>query len=283
MSTGLINPDRPSPCHSATENQCFRFVVKSISRSPFAFGGGGIFHRDPTQLSAAIQLVLRRGHFKCDGILTKTRFRLSAKRTNPFKSSGVSVQSTTGSRGVCINGSNAGYAMFRGSVKRTGYPLHSPFSSSLPLPCVTMYNHISTGVYLLSIAACVLNGQLLRCYSQYKYIGCAATVSINTSAVLGLSRFDKGRHWVSAEDWLILTDLDGVISQKTGTYFRISVTTTKPRVNLMFCRTAATVTVYCVVSVRSWTLKQVQKFLKTSVPVTTSETNSRKSGSWMQI
>ena len=36
-----------------------------------------------------------------------------------------SVQST-GSRGVRISGSNAGYTMFRGSVKGTGYPLHSP-------------------------------------------------------------------------------------------------------------------------------------------------------------
>jgi hypothetical protein len=28
------------------------------------------------------------------------------------------------------------YTMFRGSVKSTGYPLHSPVSPSLPLPCV---------------------------------------------------------------------------------------------------------------------------------------------------
>jgi len=37
--------------------------------------------------------------------------------------------------------------MFRGSVKGTGYPLHSPVSPSLPLPCVIVYHHISTGVY----------------------------------------------------------------------------------------------------------------------------------------
>jgi len=46
-----------------------------------------------------------------------------------------SVQSTTVSRGVRIRGSNAGYTMFRGSVMGTGYPLHSPVSPSLPLPC----------------------------------------------------------------------------------------------------------------------------------------------------
>jgi hypothetical protein len=58
-----------------------------------------------------------------DGTRAETRFRLSAKRTSPFKSSGTSVQSTAGSRGVRISGSNAGYIMFRGSAKSTGYPL----------------------------------------------------------------------------------------------------------------------------------------------------------------
>ena len=81
-------------------------------------------------------------------IVTYTRFRLSAKRTSPFKSAGASVQSTTGSRGVRISGSNAGYTMFLGSVKSTGYPLLSPVSPSIPLPCVTVCHHISTGVYL---------------------------------------------------------------------------------------------------------------------------------------
>ena len=37
--------------------------------------------------------------------------------------------------------------MFRGSVKGTGYPLHSPVSPSLTLPCVTVCHHISTGLY----------------------------------------------------------------------------------------------------------------------------------------
>ena len=59
----------------------------------------------------------------------------------------MSVQSTTGSRGVHIRGSNAGYTMFRGSVKSTGCPLHSLVSPSLPLPCVTVCRHISTGLY----------------------------------------------------------------------------------------------------------------------------------------
>jgi len=88
----------------------------------------------------------RRLHLKCDGTCAETRFGLSAKRTSPFKSAGASVQSTTGSRAVRISGSNAGYTMFPRSVKGTGYLLHSPVSPSLPVPCVTVYHHISTGL-----------------------------------------------------------------------------------------------------------------------------------------
>ena len=75
-----------------------------------------------------------RLRLKCDDTRSETRFRLSAKRTSPFKSAGASFQSTTGSRVVRIRGSNAGYTMFRGSVKSTGYPVHSPVLNSLPFP-----------------------------------------------------------------------------------------------------------------------------------------------------
>ena len=43
-----------------------------------------------------------------DGTRAENRFRLSPKRTSPFKSLGASVQSTAGSRGVRISLSNAG-------------------------------------------------------------------------------------------------------------------------------------------------------------------------------
>ena len=67
-----------------------------------------------------------RLRLKCDGTRAETRFCLSAKRTSPFKSAGASVQSTTGSWGVRISGSNVGYTMFRGSE---GYWLPTPFAS----------------------------------------------------------------------------------------------------------------------------------------------------------
>jgi len=91
-----------------------------------------------------------RLRLKCDGTHAETRFRLSAKRTSLFNSAGASVQSTTGIRGVRISGSNAGYTMFRGSVKITGYLLHSPVSPSLSLPFVTVCHHISAGLYQFS-------------------------------------------------------------------------------------------------------------------------------------
>ena len=88
-----------------------------------------------------------RLRLKCDGTRAKTRFRLSEKRTSTFKSAWASVQSTAGSRVVRISGSNAGYTMFRGSVKGTSYPLHSPVPSSHPHPCITVCHHILTGLY----------------------------------------------------------------------------------------------------------------------------------------
>ena len=65
---------------------------------------------------------------KCGGTRPETGFLLSVKRTSQFKSAGASFQSTTGSQGVRIKRSNAGYSKFHGSVKGTGYPLHSPVS-----------------------------------------------------------------------------------------------------------------------------------------------------------
>jgi len=83
--------------------------------------------RDSLKLEVKQASSVRRLRFKCDGTREKTRFRLSAKRTSPFKSAGASVQSTTGSRGVRMSGSNAGYTMFRGTCE--GYWILTPFAS----------------------------------------------------------------------------------------------------------------------------------------------------------
>ena len=87
-----------------------------------------------------------RARAERDGTRAETTFCLPPKRTSPFKSAGESVQLTAGSRGVRISVSNAGYTTFRGRVKSTGYPLHSPISPSLSLPCVTVCHHIPNAV-----------------------------------------------------------------------------------------------------------------------------------------
>jgi hypothetical protein len=113
-----------------------------------------------------------RMRLKCDGTHAETRFRLSSKRTSPFKSAGESVQSTADSRGVRISGSNAGYTVFRGSVRVLGYPLHSPVSPSLPLrtsPCANTFQLDSTLITFSTVHSHSLSRSickfLCRCHS----------------------------------------------------------------------------------------------------------------------
>ena len=90
-----------------------------------------------------------RLRLKRAGTRAETRFRLSPKRTSPFQSAGASVQSTAGSRGVCISVSNAGYTTFRGSVRVLAthsirqFPLHFPSRAS---PCDFRFQTQSTGI-----------------------------------------------------------------------------------------------------------------------------------------
>jgi hypothetical protein len=94
-----------------------------------------------------------RLRLKFDGTRAETRSCLLAKQTSPFKLAGASVLSTTGSRGVRISGSNAGYTMFRGSVKGTVYPLRSQVSPTLPpphaSPCAITFQLDSTALLLI--------------------------------------------------------------------------------------------------------------------------------------
>jgi hypothetical protein len=80
----------------------------------------------------------RRLRLKCDGTRAETSFRLSAKRTSPFKSAREpSVQYSTGSRVVLISCSNAGYTPCSEVVWRVldthsirQFLLHFPFRVS---------------------------------------------------------------------------------------------------------------------------------------------------------
>jgi len=56
--------------------------------------------------------IVCRARLKRDGTREETRVGLSAKWTIPFELTEFSVYSITGSRGVRISDSNAGYTMF---------------------------------------------------------------------------------------------------------------------------------------------------------------------------
>ena len=143
-----------------------KFRLSAKRTSPFKSVGASV---QSTTGSRGVRISGSRGQLKCDGTSAETRFRLSAKPTSPFKSAGVSVQSAIGSRGVRISGSNAGYTMFRGSVRSTGYPHHSPGSPSFPLPCVTVCHHISTGLYnfLMYGLFCRINSFFFQTFQLY--------------------------------------------------------------------------------------------------------------------
>jgi len=106
-----------------------------------------------------------RLRLKCDGTRAKTRFLLSAKPTSPFKPAGASIQSTTGSRVVRISGSNAGYTMFRGSVKGTGYLFHSPVPLHFPTrasPCSITFQLDSSTLLQMTLRHVLANQLRVR-------------------------------------------------------------------------------------------------------------------------
>ena len=100
-----------------------------------------IFYPDKKQ-PCSLYVSISRSRAERDGTRAETTFRLSPKRTSPFKSAGKSVQSTAGSRGVRISVSNAGYTTFRGGVRVLAthsirqFPLHFPSRAS---PCATTF------------------------------------------------------------------------------------------------------------------------------------------------
>ena len=55
-----------------------------------------------------LYIYISRAETERDGTRAENRFGFPAKRTSPFISAGVPVQSAAGSRGVRISGSNAG-------------------------------------------------------------------------------------------------------------------------------------------------------------------------------
>jgi hypothetical protein len=98
--------------------------------------------------------ILCRLRLKCDGTSAETRFRLSAKRTSPFKSARVGGFSSVDYWQASCAHQPAGFVLsckpaFCSHVTLTGYPFHLLVSPSLLLPCVTVCHNISNAVYTL--------------------------------------------------------------------------------------------------------------------------------------
>ena len=111
-----------------------------------------LFHSEPVSTGTFCDWIKQTVHSyiarsKRDGTRAETRFGLSAKRASPFKSAGVSVQSTTGSRGVRIGGQQLYRPCSDVQCKAASYPLHSHLSPSLPLPCVTVCHQVLNALY----------------------------------------------------------------------------------------------------------------------------------------
>ena len=137
----LLNVDHLFPFH-------WKLLLNYFSRPLHSAARDGSTIRCPaTPLSVFIWC---RTRAEPDGTRAETTFRLSPKRTSPFKSAGSSVQSTAGSRGVRISVSNAGYTTFRGRVRVLAthsirqFPLHFPSPAS---PCATTFRTQYTSVF----------------------------------------------------------------------------------------------------------------------------------------
>jgi hypothetical protein len=130
------------------------FIILKISLCSSQFGCSPF--KIPRRLffGAAARIAGSMARLKRDGTRAETGFRLSPKRTSPFKLAGASVQSAAGSRGVRISGSNAGYTMFRGSVRVLAthsirqFPLHFPSRAS---PCAIRFQTHYTNTFFSMI------------------------------------------------------------------------------------------------------------------------------------
>ena len=132
-------------CFLSDRLQCCNNAVRLVTwiragRSGFQFPIGERYFslfQNVQVTSGALPTSSSVGRVKtdCDVTSAETRFGLPAKRTSPFISAGVSVQSSTGFLGVRVK------------LKTAGYPLHSPISPSLLLPCVAVCHQIPFPLY----------------------------------------------------------------------------------------------------------------------------------------
>ena len=96
--------------------------------------------------------------------------------------------------------------MFRSSVKGTGYPLHSPVSPSLPLPCVTVCHHIWTGVCKAQLLF-VLGRRSWETCASFCVSWCVCVCVCLYVCVCGENQTGKNSWMVRAGEWMVVLDV----------------------------------------------------------------------------
>jgi len=107
--------------------------------------------------------------------------------------------------------------MFRGSVKGTGYPLHSPVSPSLPLPFLTVYHYISTVLCLdttLETKCHSTKWNYVSLFSNLQFkkpklrVRCEYLILLECSSVHGTQQRPCGRRMLGLIVRITLNNLD---------------------------------------------------------------------------
>jgi hypothetical protein len=135
-----------------------------------------------------------RLRFKCDGTHAETRFRFSTKRTSLFKIGGGVSSADYWEAGCAHQPAMQGLycsckPVFCSHVTLTGFPLHSLVS--LPLPCVTVCHHISTGIYYLQVTVDRQGRVLQDTAERYRYFSAVTTTDIFRKSVSLVVVIDK--------------------------------------------------------------------------------------------
>jgi hypothetical protein len=147
---------------------------------------------------------------KCDGTCAETRFRHSARNgPSPFKSAGGGRQlNRLLAAEVCgISSGNAGYTVFRGSVKGTGYPLHSPVSPfTSPTVRHRVPSHFNWSLLILTLLlhrASILSCLWTRQVSLYVLRNESFMCDTSTVITWSINYFLCGTYWIlrDVKEW----------------------------------------------------------------------------------
>ena len=162
-----------------------RLRTTALSRSPAHVSGENKSGPLPSHATGAPRSASSTGQLKCDGTRAETTFRLSAKRTSPFKSAGGRqfsrlLAAETCASAVVMLDTPCSEVLWRILATRSirQFPLHFPSRAS---PCAITF-HLESTWYLLKVKvlpAMLKWGGVPRRMKRSQYLVCCVTVKIN--------------------------------------------------------------------------------------------------------